>query len=112
VLEASRPSEAREIVSRSSAQIHRLLTDVLLPEATGPELARELLEVRPGLRVLYTSGYTAGHLAGDDVTASGHAFLPKPFTPEQLIDRTREVLDGPSPAPRAQPQRATGPVPR
>jgi signal transduction histidine kinase/CheY-like chemotaxis protein len=105
VLEAARPSEARAIAEQSTRRIHLLLTDVILPEQSGRELARELLELRPGLRVLYTSGYTAGHLADDDVTASGHAFLPKPFTPEQLLERVRDVLDGPPPAPRPPPRR-------
>ncbi|GEJ55880.1 ATP-binding protein [Anaeromyxobacter diazotrophicus] len=110
VLEASRPSEARALVRRGAAPLHLLLTDVILPETNGPALARELLELRPGLRVLYTSGYTAGHLAGDDVTASGHAFLPKPFTPELLVERVREVLDGPPPAQRTQLHPLAGPI--
>jgi PAS domain S-box-containing protein len=60
-----------------------------------------LLELLPGLSVLFTSGYTAGHLAAEDVAAKGHAFLPKPFTPDGLLRRVREVLDGPGRARRA-----------
>ncbi len=99
VLQASRASEARELAQRGGP-IHLLLTDVILPETSGPELARELTARTPDLRVLFTSGYTAGHLAGEDLVSPGHAFLPKPFGPVQLLQRTREVLDAPPSVPR------------
>jgi CheY-like chemotaxis protein len=95
VLEASRPSEALLAVERHQGELQLLLTDVILPETTGSDLAQHLLRERGGLRVLYTSGYTGGHLAGEEIAASGRAFLPKPFTPEALLRRVREVLDGP-----------------
>ncbi len=94
VLQASRPSEARELAEQGG-RIHLLLTDVMLPETSGPELARELTALSPDLKVLYTSGYTAGHLALEDLVNPGRAFLPKPFGPVQLLQRTREVLDAP-----------------
>jgi CheY-like chemotaxis protein len=101
VIEADRPSEAVERVRAHPGTIHLLLTDVILPETSGPDLAEHLLALVPGLRVLFVSGYTGGHLAAEDVFASGLAFLAKPFSPEALLGRVREVLDAPAPAPRA-----------
>ncbi|MFL5262297.1 MAG: response regulator [Anaeromyxobacteraceae bacterium] len=81
-----------------------LLTDVVMPESSGVELARTLARDHTGLRVLYVSGYTGGHLAGDEALAVGHAFLAKPFTPDALLSSVRASLDGPPPAPAAADQ--------
>ncbi len=96
VAEAARPREAIDIVMGYPERIHLLLTDVILPEMRGPALAKHILGMRPGVRVLYTSGYTGGQIESEEVSSSGHAFLAKPFTPDELLRRVREVLDAPA----------------
>jgi PAS domain S-box-containing protein len=84
--------EALAIADGHPERIHLLLSDVVMPTMTGPELARRLVAARPGLRVLCVSGYT------DDVVLEQAdariAFLQKPVTPETLKLKVREVLDG------------------
>ena len=63
---------------------------------TGPELARRLAEMRPGLRLLFLSGYTEGVVADKGLLADGAHFLQKPFTTDALEAKVREVLDGPA----------------
>ena len=74
-----------------------LLTDVLMPRMGGLELARRLTATRPGLRVLYTSGYTEDALSEAEIDMPGRAFLGKPFTPRSLVQAVRALLDGPAP---------------
>lgn len=76
-------------------QIHLLVTDVVMPGMGGPELATAFLADRPDARVLYISGYTEDEVARQGLAAAGLAFLPKPFTPSELTDRVRELLDSP-----------------
>lgn len=71
-----------------------LLTDVVLPGVSGPDLAATLSGSYPSVRVLFTSGYAPGTLAGRELP-SGADFLPKPFTGSTLLRKVREVLDGP-----------------
>ncbi len=71
-----------------------LLTDVVMPGASGPELTRQLIEQRPALRVIYMSGYTEEAIVQHEVIRSGVAFLNKPFTFEALGEKIREVLEG------------------
>ena len=73
-----------------------LLTDVVMPGASGPELTRQLIEQRPALRVIYMSGYTEEAIVQHEVIRSGVAFLNKPFTFEALGEKIREVLEGSS----------------
>jgi DNA-binding NtrC family response regulator len=72
-----------------------LLTDIVMPGMSGRDLAQQLARERPAMRVLYTSGYpdTAG-LTGE-VEQASVAYLSKPYTPEELARKVREVLDGP-----------------
>jgi PAS domain S-box-containing protein len=92
VLEAQNADEARLIDREHGGSIHLLLTDVVMPGLNGPELAAQLAAGRPGLRVLYMSGYTHGapvcQTRGPDP-----AFLPKPFMADTLASKVREVLD-------------------
>jgi two-component system, cell cycle sensor histidine kinase and response regulator CckA len=71
-----------------------LLTDVVMPGASGPELTRQLIEQRPALRVIFMSGYTEEAMVQHEVLKPGIAFLNKPFTFEALGDKIREVLEG------------------
>ena len=76
-----------------NATIDVLLTDVVMPGASGPELTRQLIERRPELRVIYMSGYTEEAIVHHGVPNSVVAFLHKPFTSDTLGRKIREVLD-------------------
>jgi PAS domain S-box-containing protein len=93
VFEADGPGAALACAERQGAALDLLVTDVILPEASGVDLAHDLTRRLPRLRVLYMSGYTGGHLDARRVSGSGHSFLQKPFTPEVLLRKVREVLD-------------------
>jgi CheY-like chemotaxis protein len=91
VLEARRASEARRIWEKHGPGVDLLLTDVVMPDINGPRLAEELARTRPGLRVLYMSGYPG---AGGLVSSDGSALqcIEKPFTPASLAAKVREML--------------------
>ena len=74
------------------ATIDLLLTDVVMPGASGPELTRELIVDRPALKVIYLSGYTEDTIVHHGVLLPGIAFLSKPFTAETLGRKIRSVL--------------------
>ena len=93
VLEANSGAEALEICRQHEGQIHLLLTDVVMPGMSGRVLAEQLLPQRPGLKVIYMSGYTGQTVGAHGVLAEGSYFLPKPFTREALARKIREVLD-------------------
>jgi CheY-like chemotaxis protein len=92
VVEAATPAEA-EARSLSMPTIDLLLTDVVMPGGTGPELFRQLSARRPSLRVLFMSGYAERDLFDKAAVAHAGAFLPKPFSKQVLIARVRETLD-------------------
>jgi CheY-like chemotaxis protein len=89
---AANGSEALELASRHSGTIDLLITDLVMPEMGGRQLARQLSSVRPALVVLYTSGYTAEAMNQQAVLEEGDSFLGKPFTPDLLLRRVHEVL--------------------
>jgi two-component system, cell cycle sensor histidine kinase and response regulator CckA len=96
VLEARHEVEALEICKRHPAPVHLLLTDVVMPVMSGRELAEQVRALRPEIRVLYVSGYTDDAVVLRGVLAADMEFLQKPFTPEGLARRVREVLDPPT----------------
>ena len=77
-------------------RLDMLLTDVVMPRSGGRELAERLTVARPGLRVIFMSGYTADTMLRQGI-ADGSPFLQKPFTAQQLAKKLRETLDGPPP---------------
>jgi two-component system, cell cycle sensor histidine kinase and response regulator CckA len=97
VLEARHGAEAIEISERHRGPIHLMVTDVVMPQMSGRELAQRLVPVRPDMRVLYMSGYTDDAIVRHGVLGAGMAFLSKPFTPDALAVKVREVLDAPPP---------------
>ncbi len=97
VLEASRGGDALEISSRREGPIHLMLTDVVMPGMNGRELAVRLAAVHPETLVLFMSGYTDDAVIDRGVAVSGQCFLQKPFKPEALARKVREVLDAGAP---------------
>ena len=123
ILEARNGSEALDIVAAHTGPIHLMVTDVVMPHMSGRELAQRLATVRPETRVLFMSGYTDDAIVRHGVLEEGTAFLSKPFTPDSLSTKVREVLDagrtgadlspaasrrnGGRPAPKSAPARQT-----
>ena len=93
VLEAAGGGDALLICERHAGPIQLLVTDVVMPEMGGRELAARLARLRPETRVLYMSGYTDSAIAHQGVLEDRADFIQKPFTPEALARKVREVLD-------------------
>jgi PAS domain S-box-containing protein len=93
VLEASVPAEALRAGGANGVPIHLLLTDVVMPQMNGKQLADRLLSERPELKVIFMSGYTDSAIVQHGVLEPGVHFLHKPFTPAGLGSKVREVLD-------------------
>ena len=93
VLEAADGEQALQVFQEhTGTDIALLLTDVVMPQMTGDELARQLLALRPDLKVLFMSGYTATAVLDISKFNPNTAFLPKPFLPTMLVDKVRELL--------------------
>jgi len=97
VLAASNGAQALEMGTAHQGSIDLLLTDVVMPRTGGRELAERLSAARPGLRVIFMSGYTADTMLRQGIAENGGPFLQKPFTSQQLAKRIRETLDAPPP---------------
>ena len=93
VLTAGTPSEAIHLFQTHEGGVHLLVTDVVMPEMNGRELAARLRETRPELKALFVSGYSASALAPRGVLDEGVHFLQKPFSLEDLAASVREALD-------------------
>lgn len=96
VYEASSAEDALAIVEREGLAPDLLITDVLMPGASGPALAARLLDVHPSMHVLYMSGYTNDSHAVELALRNGALLLAKPFTPQLLAEQVRRVLDAPA----------------
>jgi two-component system, cell cycle sensor histidine kinase and response regulator CckA len=95
VLIAASGNEALERAKDFGGTIHLLLTDVVMPELNGPELAKQITSLRPGIKVLFTSGYASESLANRGSFDPAVAFIQKPYRPKALARRIREILDAP-----------------
>jgi PAS domain S-box-containing protein len=95
VLPARHAGEALLVCEQHSGTIHLLVTDVVMPQLSGPELARRLAKVRPEMKVLYMSGYTDDSVVRHGVLEAKVAYLQKPLTTEGLARKVREVLEPP-----------------
>jgi two-component system cell cycle sensor histidine kinase/response regulator CckA len=93
LMTASNPVEAIQVSQDHTSVIHLLLTDVVMPGMSGRQLADRLVADRPGLKVLFMSGYTDNAIVHHGVLDPGTAFVQKPFTPDSLSRKVREVLD-------------------
>jgi CheY-like chemotaxis protein len=93
VLSAASGEEALEVARAHDAPLHMLVTDVIMPGMNGRQLADELAERRPGLRVLYVSGYTRDVIAHHGVVETGVDLLEKPYSRLSLLRRVRAALD-------------------
>ena len=93
VLEASDGAEALEVAASHIGALQLLVTDVVMPNVSGKELAERLLLLRPGLLVLFMSGYSDAAIARHGELTPGATFLQKPVAPDALMRAVREILD-------------------
>jgi CheY-like chemotaxis protein len=94
VLPASTPAEAEDLATNHGEKIHLLMTDVIMPEMNGRDLAGIISRLHPGIGLLFMSGYTADVIAHQGVLDEGVAFLQKPFSLAEMAQTVRDVLDG------------------
>lgn len=93
VLAAESGEAALQLAEGGHGEVDLLLTDVVMPGMSGRELAERLLPSHPGMRLLYTSGYTDDEIVRHGVSRCGIPFLAKPFAPEELLRKVQEVLE-------------------
>lgn len=84
--------EAISICEKHDGPIHLLLTDVVMPRMSGPKVAERVKSLRPGIKVLYTSGHTDHPVLRREVLGAHMDFLAKPFSPDALLQKIQEVL--------------------
>jgi CheY-like chemotaxis protein len=99
VLTALSGDEALQITRQQAGQIDLLLTDIIMPGMSGGELVGQIMSLQPEMRVLYMSGYTKYTVVKHGTLESVDSFIWKPFSPESLLQKVREVLDAPRPHP-------------
>ena len=92
VLQAGNGLDAIAVAERHPGAIDLLVTDVVMPRLSGPDLAQRLRGLRPGLEVLFMSGYTDSRLVKRGVEEANINLLVKPFTPDELIGRVAELI--------------------
>jgi PAS domain S-box-containing protein len=93
VLAAVTPREALALAREHAGKIHLIITDVIMPEMNGRELAREMLSIYPEIKCLFMSGYTAETLAPHGVLDASVEFIAKPFATKDLVVKVRRILD-------------------
>ena len=93
-MEAKSGEDALKISSSYEGEIDLLLTDVVMTGMDGWELAEELKKTRPGIKVVFTSGYAENPIVLQNIMKQKVPFINKPFTPLVMVSKLREVLDG------------------
>jgi PAS domain S-box-containing protein len=93
VLAAASPDEAIRLAKDHTGKIHLLMSDVVMPEMNGRDLAGQITALYPGIRLLFMSGYTANVIAHHGVLDDGVAFIQKPFSMADMTEKVRELLD-------------------
>ena len=94
VFDAAYPEKAFHLFQVNKDKVSMLITDVVLPRMSGLDVARHIQAEAPGLSVLYISGYTENSIVNKGVLEEGLHFLQKPFTPDLLLKKIRDILDG------------------
>ncbi|MBI5281090.1 MAG: response regulator [Candidatus Solibacter usitatus] len=95
VIQVENPGEALVLCAQEGERIRLVLTDVVMPDLSGRELANRILKLHPAIRVLFMSGYTDEAITLHGVLAEDAQFIQKPFSPRQLAAKVREVLGPP-----------------
>jgi two-component system cell cycle sensor histidine kinase/response regulator CckA len=93
VLTAGTPGEAIRLAGENAGEIHLLMTDVMMPEMNGSDLAGRMLSLYPNMKRLFMSGYTVDVIARHGVLDEGVHFIQKPFSIKDLAAKVREALD-------------------
>jgi two-component system cell cycle sensor histidine kinase/response regulator CckA len=92
VLQAGNADEAMEVAARHPSTIDLLITDIVMPRMSGPQMAAQLAASRPALAVLYMSGYANDSIVHHGVLDSGVDFIAKPFTLDDLVWKVERIL--------------------
>jgi signal transduction histidine kinase/CheY-like chemotaxis protein len=95
VLEAATPGVALVMAEKHREDIDLVLSDVVMPELSGPQLVAKISQICPDAQVLFISGYTDDEVIGRGLSEPGLMLLPKPFSAQELVDRVRQALDRP-----------------
>jgi DNA-binding NtrC family response regulator len=93
VLEAANAGHVFSICEQYESPIHLMITDVVMPEMNGPELAKRLTSLYQEMKVLYMSGYVKNFISYQGILGKGADYIQKPFTVNELAKKVREVLD-------------------
>jgi DNA-binding NtrC family response regulator len=96
VLVAATPGDGLRQANAHADEIQLLITDVIMPEMNGRDLAKMIVDVKPGLKCLFISGYTADVIAHHGVLDPGVNFIQKPFSMKNLAAKVRDALDNPN----------------
>ena len=96
VLEAGSTEQALAVLAAHPEEIHLLFTDTVMPGGSGPDLARKVLALRPGMRVLFTSGYAGEVITRQGMLPTGSRLIQKPWQSSTLLEKVREALDAPA----------------
>jgi PAS domain S-box-containing protein len=110
VLEASGEREAMRMHARFRGPIDLLLSDVVLPGKSGREIAKAFSELRPGMKVMFMSGYSEDPLLTQTMEKTGAVFLGKPFTPTQLVTKVQEAIEKKADVPDGEPAQSWTPT--
>jgi two-component system cell cycle sensor histidine kinase/response regulator CckA len=93
VLDTGDPYEAIQLCERHPGEIALFITDMVLPKMSGPQVAERVRQMRPDVRIIYTSGYPGKASIPARLRHNGTTFFEKPFTPDTLVRKVRAVLD-------------------